>query len=750
MKLKITTFFIVVFALTLGVFIFSPGRASAAAVDDPWYIPWWKNLEMRACDGTANEAAQTSWLSLQGNSLATSAEVPYGSTSVNLQMNYLVYICSRGLNSNGDVATGRIGTNFVNLSSNPNIPGLVTGTIIVPYGAYNSRWTMVSKPFTYDFGGPITSTRDIHIDTVDKKINQRRNGSYECVTNPGDVNFRTPGNYYDFDACRSTGGASLDMHITVSDKPPTIGIDANGSCNAITGWAWDEDSPGAPLRVDIWLDGPAGSGWGLASITANQPSPDVNAIYPVTGNTPHRFNFDITPYIDFATSGPRTFFVYFLNKDQAGNAVSWEIRNVTVDVPNCGTPFSLTPSGKTDFVPDTEDPTSVSFSNMGVGGSTPTVNGVTVSRKYVLKRTGQPDTDLGSPADAVYNVGAGGLTFPNESKTVSNLTAGDQVCYVVTLNPGTGRVNRNTGAVIAGSGGSVSRSYCDRVANKPYVSFYGNDVKAGGGFEGGSCNTAAGITTSASSKGSGSVQFAAYALGAISGFSSASLRSSAPTSPSGLTFTSFSTSGCTHDYFADGAATATPGPVTIGTTNVGAGSHVYRYVNGDVIITGNISMSSGPWANKASIPSFYLVAKGNIYIDKSVTRLDGVYVSQANATPGSGAIYTCTNGSAQIPVKDLYTECGRQLIVNGSFVSQKVALLRTYGSLRNALSDTPYGGPNSICATGTAGQPKSSVCAAEVFNFNPSLYIADSPPTSGGSVRADREYQYYTQLPPIL
>lgn len=530
----------------------------------------------------------------------------------------------------------------------------------------------------------------------------------------------------------------------------------------------------------MWSEGGTASGVGLTSVQANIPDPYVNNTWPITGNSPHRFSIDVRPYINYATNGPRTFYLYFLNRNSDGVPSSWELRTVNVNVPNCGTPFSLVGTGNVTLDPDDEDATSAKFTNMGVSGFSPTINGVTVSRKYTLIRAGQPDVDLGSPSNLTnQTIGSGGLAFPDEIKGLPGIKAGDQICYTITLNPGAGRVSPSTGTVISGSGTAVSSPpACKTIANKPYVSFYGNDVKAGGGFEvgnTGTCtlNTTSSITTSSSAKGSGSVQFAGFALGAITNFATASLRSSTPVPPDGLKFANFGSYGansCTHDYYNDvvsAVPAATPwaggvlpttngvkykatGPVSISTSNIPSGAHVYVYVDGDVTINGNISMNQGAWTDKSQIPSFYLVVKGNIYINKSVDRIDGVYVAQRNTPTTKGIIYTCTSGNTPVATADLYDECGTQLTVNGAFLSQKVALLRTFGSLRAAGNDNPY--PSGTLPKSCPGKVSSTekVCAAEVFNFSPSLYIADSPGPATTSNASEREYQYYSLLPPIL
>ena len=116
------------------------------------------------------------------------------------------------------------------------------------------------------------------------------------------------------------------------------------------------------------------------------------------------------------------------------------------------------------------------------------------------------------------------------------------------------------------------------------------------------------------------------------------------------------------------------------------------FVEGDVYIANNIQYSNtGSYGNLADIPTFKLVVKGNIYIDKSVTRLDGVYIAQPRNDAGftGGTIYTCSTGSTgtQQDFTDYYNECQNKLQVNGAFVAQDVKLLRT----GNTLSSIDFG-----------------------------------------------------------
>lgn len=308
---------------------------------------------------------------------------------------------------------------------------------------------------------------------------------------------------------------------------------------------------------------------------------------------------------------------------------------------------------------------------------------------------------------------------------------------------------------------------------RPYMRVYGNDVMAGGGFadSAGNCgvyNPTASIMTFDRQTGSGmyagsGVNFAAFALGLNRQFFSASTRNGdpPPTPKTGLTFgnhtdTSFvgdyggnsGISRCVPDYYGTKPATATgsiqflpdnsiyaPAPIPDGERRV-------VYVDGDVFINNDIQFANSVWPNKDAIPSFYLIARGNIYIDDDVTQLDGVYIAQPTGN-SNGIIYTCAspgNGATgnfrPVEADKLRDTCDEQLVVHGSFMARQVKFLRTNGTVENANPDEPY----------------SADEIAEVFDFSNELYLAKQPSVFNSLVNSptDRDYDSITSLPPVL
>ena len=287
------------------------------------------------------------------------------------------------------------------------------------------------------------------------------------------------------------------------------------------------------------------------------------------------------------------------------------------------------------------------------------------------------------------------------------------------------------------------------VARKPYLRVYGGDVVSGSGFDP-SCSKNSSAQITAYSKGGGNnnngvgwsgagAQYAVQAHGAIDQFVSAMLRGSNPAPPKGLTFAntsgtygaSFGDAPCVKDYF----GTITSGTTDPGSTYVGGsisnGSHTILKHDGDVAITGNvIYTSSGSWANLSQLPSLYLVVRGNIYIDRGVTQLDGAYIAQPKADGGGGIIYTCSNGGSPYADSALYANCANKLTVNGAFIAKQVKFGRINGTLRQS----------------TVSETSTSANIAEVFNFSPELWLTSPGLVTGGTVQLDS----ITSLPPIL
>lgn len=343
---------------------------------------------------------------------------------------------------------------------------------------------------------------------------------------------------------------------------------------------------------------------------------------------------------------------------------------------------------------------------------------------------------------------------------------GDQVCFTVRNNPICAVGTDFAGQPIASQpdrngDGVVDALDCNIPPDQTYLRVYGNDIQAGGGFapdctvtnqnaavEGFSNSTTLGGSTTW--KGS-SGQFAVSALGVVDGFFSSNLRGAESTTdfarpPVGQTFGNTTNmtnkvgvgdggdsgvKNCIPDYLGD--APVETGSNVISTRNV-SGKQALFFEGRDVFITGTGITFQGAdtgWNTIEDIPSFYLVVKGgNIYIDPSVTRLDGVYIAQPAADGTKGEIITCATAAGVVPA---HGGCGQQLVINGAFIARQVQFKRVFGKLTEA----------------TAGESVTDTKAAEVFNFSPEVYLSPLNDELKRSIPFTK-YDYITSLPPIL
>ena len=281
---------------------------------------------------------------------------------------------------------------------------------------------------------------------------------------------------------------------------------------------------------------------------------------------------------------------------------------------------------------------------------------------------------------------------------------------------------------------------------KPYFKIQSGDIVAGSNI----CSTLSSSTTnatissySADTTSAGS-EYAAIATGTISNFVSGQGLYGSLTSP--LTFSNtsgnngnFGTSPCLTNYFNPPSSSSGPNTYTINatspfyipaiTTTINPGQHYTYYVNGNVIINHNITFA-GAVTNPAQIPSFNLIVNGNIYIDSTVTQLDGLY--QALGSGSSGNIYDCYPFNTTN-----YLSCSTPLTINGSMMAQNTVHLDRTAS---GLIIPPY-----------PGYPGNST---ENFNLSPWLWFDQINNNSSGTPPYNEnnnqlQYASLTSLPPI-
>jgi hypothetical protein len=595
-------------------------------------------------------------------------------------------------------------------------------------------------------------------------------------------------------------------------QPPRMYVDGVSTCGSVYGWAFDQDNTGASIQVHIYRGGQAGGGGVLVgNVTANGSRADVNAAFGISGN--HGFNFAIPP--EDMDGNDKTYYVYAIDSNGPDNTgadpyyregLSGGTNPITMT--GCGK-FHLDPSVSGEALsPDSESPNQF-CGNVGVTATypgwaaSPPASGVPATSQYWFTKNG---VTVSGPTGYAGN--AGNSRFINSNANyctgISGYTAGDSYCLLLSITPTDGIIDKN-GNVISSSGSDTASGSCNKINNLPYLRTYGADIVAGGGFINSTCGAStSGIfafmrplseQTSASNRSGSGTQLAAMALGTISGFTSASLRTNPPASNAGngLTFAHGSTapdqfsmdavlgggmSGngwCAPDYYADTQFSDSDPRKTVSTT-LGAislaalptnqqtrrdinngkirvtGTNNYNirhtvYVDGDVYLLNDIAYTP-TYADIGSIPNFTLIVKGNIYIDNRVRRIDGLYIAQPRNDGSKGRIYTCAReggaiaDSAVLSPSEVYTYCGgdgtdRRLIVNGALVANRIVFNRAAFSLRDSrYQEGPY-------------MPNTDSHAAEIVNFSPEMFLGPPVFRPTGS-QTSGDYDYIATLPPIL
>ncbi|HVT74884.1 MAG TPA: hypothetical protein VHD69_00475 [Candidatus Paceibacterota bacterium] len=113
----------------------------------------------------------------------------------------------------------------------------------------------------------------------------------------------------------TTGLATAEMPFSVVavDKSPTGFVDA-ADCNAISGWAFDSDSPNTSVTVHLYKDGPAGSGQIVGGYRADSDRPDVDAVYGISG----AHGFSIPTPDSLKTGSDVTVYLYGIGVNSSG------------------------------------------------------------------------------------------------------------------------------------------------------------------------------------------------------------------------------------------------------------------------------------------------------------------------------------------------------------------------------------------------------------------------------------------------
>jgi hypothetical protein len=299
-------------------------------------------------------------------------------------------------------------------------------------------------------------------------------------------------------------------------------------------------------------------------------------------------------------------------------------------------------------------------------------------------------------------------------------------------------------------------------ATKPFLQVWGGDINSGGGFEkldasgayscgndypdyvspsspstGGDPNYGGiktfGYTDAAGSHGSLS-DFGALSLGLIARNSGAKIdfgaqpKFSNTSTPYSGQLNSIKPDYCLTDFFSSTRKTPAPRALSTPPTQISdlsgslTGQYIVNgqnindfkggqvdsnkkitlYVDGDIRISGNITYDNWDPNNVDSAPSFTIVARGNINIAPSVTRIDGLYIAQPSSPGKDGEFNTCADNTGN-------QFCTDQFVANGAVIARLILPLRSVGTV------SPDANP--------AFSPAPGHRPAEIFNFIPAMAI---------------------------
>lgn len=719
-------------ALCAGVWIVSPGAARAAIPDG--VMPDDVRNYLENCGFTRNSAAQTGWVSLRGNPTVRVVSVDYGQGTVDLQYNVAGYVCDASRLGGLQSTTNGI------ISTSPAIPGLTGQTLTYVYPPRTGEVAIASLPFSYGPPGGYVASGAYSLQITEKRINTYGvSPRYRCVTNPGDVNYRTPTSSTDFAACRSVGQPVFEYYVEVGPRNQLPGGVITANCDA-----------SGRLTVAVSASDPDG---GNVSVTLAIPG-----VGTVSGSG--------SGAIPLSPSGP------FAGQPQDG--LDRAIAGTVYDA-QTGEARALSGGGYRCAVPAPE----VSCSLPGSSYNLETGEAFTAQVNVRNRGPGAPPVVVSATAVVDGNASLR-RTATARVGTENDVTIDFPPPYALPLGAHTLSVALTWVSDPAGfSGGPLDcGSAVLQIANKPYVKVFGGDALVGAaandcslplgsgrviGFLEGSANAPKGM----------GVQFALQALGEVNGATSSLTNTAATPLGAALTFANtgslgypdslggnFGAAPCIPDYYGrtkqptPGAYTSSTGDIaslaaasiegqvehigdlTIRGGALAAGQRLAVYVSGDVYLDGAITMEQN-YVSTAQIPFFALIVRGNIFISASTPQLDGMYVAQPVGS-GSGTVYTCAAGlqtlypTAGPSGSTLHQRCSSRLTVNGSVIAKRLKLLRTNGTI----------GASSVSDTALSDN------IAEVFNGLPELYLTGNP-FRIDPVRSS-QYDNAASLPPIL
>ncbi len=757
---------------------------------------------VNAADGQTYGHGQHEWISDDDNSKTTTITVTDTATFVDLKMNVLSRNCNLIIDGSGNITNTslketRMRVTSVSSDLGTTVTGLNGEAVTLAYGhSYTNNWRYIKQPLSpyipyhEDFrlngiGSLSPGTHTVNINVTQRSIHRYEDPGtiYKCVApSSEDV---VPTSLEDSDCDTSSLGFTVTIKVINTDDLPDLEITA-AECGIIRGFAKDPDS-NAKLNVSLYrYTGTVATK--IDDMIANLPSTSSSSPYD-------GYVFEFNPgnsYLeDYWDMYEHDYEVRVRSVDEDGDPISGSgyivvdregmTNDPCADI-ECGT-ATLTP-GKPQPSESFNATTSFNLINQGskVGDDG---HGYKLRYDIVLNISRNADGTLSLPGFPVTSAKA--LAPDDLSRTFEDLSIDTAGAYYVRYrvrvwNPGASGTMTSRDISCNDDGGNPTAI----ITYKPYVKFYGEDVVAGGNYADstGECsvpaNPDASILTyddrlpdgtpddlSDNPVVASSVQFAAYAIGAVEQFHSAGIRQNAdlPTNISaGLVFGNyeggakqpigdFSSWPCVKDYFSGHPATTSPtsgahdinsgsgsryfsaSTLTLSGSNI-TGNHVV-YIDGNVRINSNITLAD--YGSVNSIPSLYVVVKGNVYIQPGVSRIDGVFIVQPETDGTQGLVYTCASGTNPISIGEddpsLNDVCANSnLRFYGALIAQKVIFHRANGTLADSSVNKPF----------DTGSPSSM---AEAFKFLPELYLTDG---IGGESTIGSQYDYITSLPPIL
>ena len=811
----------IIFASVLicaGMIVFAPKEAHAIA-ENTNNIPWFISNFDKQCNGFKHY--QNAWISEGSNNSWTTINVAQGQDSASLRLNEITAHCDTNIDGSGNIIDREIGVTRVRVtsasSSYGNISsGLINQYVDMDYGFshfFNQRYIKTDPwgadqpayiPFT--LSGLAGLPPGDHVITVTAEArfihqyNRNWGTQYICVQSaPGQPSPQIA-NGLDDQAC---GLAGPQFQFVIRVVPSSGGLvitkygpnnapNANGHPSFPPGWADPSTVPGnnwvcINRRISPNPVNGVGCGGGNPMDIFGNPNALQAGIYEVGVTAPPgwtirtiRAGYSPNPYSNLGNASNVLVIV-------GGGGIAYVDVYYDPPPPTCDT-TGTQPVPTTPALPEVGQAFNAQFGFGGIAGP------YTVT---ITNLGGMPASGI----SAGQNIGG---TAPPHYATVNNINSSAPGRYVIRWN-----VTLN-GQTVSNCGGTIN------IGVKPYVKIYGNDIAAGGVIrdpvtkacdptqvsamlgrrptilaQDNQTNLNSHILTGASA------QYAAFAIGEISQFSSGGMhsprRANTPESPvTGMTIGNYNpdlTIGslgggagagldpnkvinyggkggqwrCVPNYYEEFKPSGAPTAAFFNSVNANSalanvkpavGNGVYLvgkngptgpgaiFVEGDLWIgqfgPEPANLTYGGFSGPSDIPSVTIVVKGNIYISSQTTRIDGTLIAQDDGTGSKGNIYTCSESTGiglfrPVPADRIYSDCRNQLVINGAFMAQNIKLMRAANSLRDAQENENW----------------TNSRAGEVFRASEALYLATPAPEFRTS-NPKEGFDAVTSLPPIL